>query len=174
MLPMFFAFDYPGDGKSFERLYDKYVRLVYTCAVRRGLDEFDAQDCVQDTFTYVAEHYDKIKTLTDQKSYIAAIANGCAVGIYRKNKKYEATDPDALEAFAPDDGGADPESACTAADVADALALLDETDRRVLILRYDNGMTYKEIARVTGLAEDAVRQRVSRAKKKLAELLEVR
>jgi RNA polymerase sigma-70 factor (ECF subfamily) len=62
--------------------------------------------------------------------------------------------------------------------LAEALPYLDEailnlpgSDREVVLMRYSEGLAFKEITRLTGRSEVALRQQVSRAVSKLATLL---
>ena len=48
-----------------------------------------------------------------------------------------------------------------------ALDSLEEDEREILILRLGQGLSYDEIAPVVGMKTEAVRQRVSRAVKRL-------
>lgn len=58
-----------------------------------------------------------------------------------------------------------------AARVRDALAELKPTDREALVLRYQSGLAYAEIAAAFGIDEAAARKRVSRALARMKNLL---
>ena len=47
------------------------------------------------------------------------------------------------------------------------LGVVDEDERRGLILVYAAGMTTREVAELTGVAEGTVKSRISRAKRKI-------
>jgi RNA polymerase sigma-70 factor (ECF subfamily) len=53
----------------------------------------------------------------------------------------------------------------------EAMQLLPEIDRAVLILRAEEGLSYEEIARTTGLTITAAKVKVFRARAKLVSLL---
>lgn len=55
--------------------------------------------------------------------------------------------------------------------VLDALQQLDEDDRDLLALVVSSGMTYREVARIHGCSEGAVKVRVHRARRQLRCLL---
>ncbi|MHC4956032.1 MAG: sigma-70 family RNA polymerase sigma factor [Planctomycetota bacterium] len=66
----------------------------------------------------------------------------------------------------------DPFAAHDAKEQVDAaLRLLDEPDRRAVVLRYLHGLSHDEIAHVLGIREEAVRMRVHRAMRRLRQRL---
>ena len=58
------------------------------------------------------------------------------------------------------------------AEVRDAVAALPERDREVVSLRFQRGLSYGEIAKVTGATPAAVKQRAWRALQRLRDALE--
>ena len=56
--------------------------------------------------------------------------------------------------------------------IAAAIAKLPAHYREVLLLRYDNGFTTKEIASILGITDSGVRKLIARAKKALQAALE--
>lgn len=56
-------------------------------------------------------------------------------------------------------------------DVQDAVSLLDDTAREIVLLHYFSGLSHNEIAGVVDLTPQAVHGRLQRARTKLAELL---
>jgi RNA polymerase sigma-70 factor (ECF subfamily) len=51
------------------------------------------------------------------------------------------------------------------------IASLPESYRGVLMLKYDNGYSTKEIAQMLGLSEENVKKRIQRARKKLEQVM---
>ena len=60
----------------------------------------------------------------------------------------------------------------TRLDLAAAIAALPARYRQVLLLRYDDGFSCREIAGLLSMTEPNVRKTIQRAKEKLGELLE--
>lgn len=56
--------------------------------------------------------------------------------------------------------------------LADALAKLPAHYREVLLLRFDNGYSTKELAQMLGMTESGVRKLIGRAKNALGRMLE--
>ena len=87
----------------------------------------------------------------------------------------ENSESGALEALLPQDTTNTLESAMERLDGKDALAAVEDLPdiyRAVLILRYVEGLSPKEIARVLEESENVVSVRIYRGLKKLSELLE--
>ena len=55
---------------------------------------------------------------------------------------------------------------------ANTISELDEVDRRIISLRYEEGLSYRDVARILSMREAAVRKRFERAKKKLRQIRE--
>ena len=55
--------------------------------------------------------------------------------------------------------------------VQEAMENLDELDRQILLLKYSEGWTYRQLAERLGVKEDTVEYRLTKARKKLRRLL---
>lgn len=58
--------------------------------------------------------------------------------------------------------------------VREAVTQLDELDRQVLMLKYVEGWTYRQLAEMLGVTEDTIEYRLLKARKRLKSLLEQR
>ena len=56
-------------------------------------------------------------------------------------------------------------------EIARALAVLQPNQREAFLLRYVEGLSYEEMATLTGVGESALRMRVKRARDRMRELL---
>jgi RNA polymerase sigma-70 factor (ECF subfamily) len=65
----------------------------------------------------------------------------------------------------------DPDLRALRLQVQDALNLLDETAREIVVLHYFSGLSYHEIGQALKLSVQSVHGRLQRARGKLAELL---
>lgn len=72
----------------------------------------------------------------------------------------------------PETDDAELAGATTRVTVEQAMSGLDDTDRRVLHLRYDEDLTQSEVARRLGMPEGTVKVRLHRARLRLREVLE--
>jgi RNA polymerase sigma factor (sigma-70 family) len=63
-----------GDGHAWERLLNKYERLVYSIPLNYGLSREDAADVVQTTFTSLIQSLDTLRLDSRLGSWLATVA----------------------------------------------------------------------------------------------------
>lgn len=66
---------------------------------------------------------------------------------------------------------AEDDPSATRLDVVEALAQLPETDRTILVLRYQEGLDYAAITEITGLADGTIASRLNRARRRVRDFL---
>lgn len=154
-----------------------YARL---CAAARGMlgDAHLAQDAVQEAWLRLnsprvlagLDVSDEAKL----RSLVLIAVRSAARNLTRRTRREQPapdetwagqTDPDPLPAE-------QAERRDAARALRAALARLEETDRQILLLQYDNGCTSRQIAALLNMREAAVRQRARRARLKLRAMLE--
>lgn len=151
--------------EKLERLYIGYRDTMYHSALGILKSNHDAEDAVHLAFQRVAENLDKINEEDCNKTggYLVIIVKNVSIDMLRRRKR-EVLYPDscllpAPERFAQRDA------------LVGAIKRLPEQYRAVLLLKYSHGYDNGEIAAILGIREDNVRQRISRGKKLLAEIL---
>lgn len=153
---------------DFEELVRRHLGLVQGIASRQ-LDPDQAEDVAQCVFAILAR---KAATLTEVLS-LGAWLHRVTLLQCRSAVRTRMRDRRSREAAM--------ETARTTAaldPLADAIPHLDaaiedlsETDRELILLRYSEGLTFKEAAKRTGRNEAALRQQASRAVEKLGGML---
>ena len=63
-----------GDAAAWNRLLDKYERLIYSIGLNHGLSVEDAADIVQLTFTYFLENVDSLRDDSNIGGWLATVA----------------------------------------------------------------------------------------------------
>lgn len=155
------------DQAKFEQLYQTYKGLLFYVANQILHNEQDAEDCVHQAFLAIIENLDKISEVRCPKTraYVVIIVERKALDWLRKNRREWAADMEGtfygVEIPLPGDGG-----------LADAMASLPANYRELLLLRYDNGYSSREMAKMLGMTHDAVRKQLWRAKQMLQGRLE--
>ena len=157
---------------KFEYLYHKYKNLVHWIAMQKLHDSQKAEDCVQDTFVWLFANLNKIDDADSPstKNYIATVAQGKAISMYRKEKFR-------LVSFAQDLGSSDISEYETQFDDYDSVELgcaidkLDDEKKNIVILKYFYGLKSKEIGKLYGISDALVRKRLQLALKELHEIL---
>ncbi|HUF62346.1 MAG TPA: sigma-70 family RNA polymerase sigma factor [Verrucomicrobiales bacterium] len=112
-----------------------------------------ARDVVQDTFLRL--HEQNPATVRESlKAWLFTVCRNRALDVLRKQKREAAVEPDFLQSV-PDDC-ADPAEAAerqeTHARVLELLDRLSPNQREVIRLRFQNGLSYREISEVTSLS----------------------
>lgn len=158
-----------GDKAAFETLYRMYMIPIYRYTHARLKNKDDAEDVVQEVFTraYAAmgRYEDKRETMLP---YLFTIARNLIINMGKK-KRADTMLPEEIDRHSLD--LADPEREAMAGEERRALYIalekLPDADRAIIELRFFAEYSYPEIAAILGKREDAVRQSVARAIKKL-------
>lgn len=159
-----------GDRRAFTGLYRELHPLVARFVARRVDSRADAEELVAEVFRRVVEHLGDFDPARGSvRTWVLRIARNAVIDHYRTRKS-----PLALEAIA--DGlcelGGPLDHLLADERAARLRTLLDgcplET-RRLLALRYGDGLRHAEIAELLGLNEAVVRKRISRALRELRE-----
>lgn len=157
----------PDDKVKFERIYNRYRNLMYHVAYKVLSNHYDAEDAVHQAFVAIIRHLEKISDIDcpQTRSYIVLITERKAIDLIRTRHSEKVIplneDLIGIEIPAPGDHG-----------LADALAKLPAHYREVLLLRFDNGYSSKELAQMLGMTESGVRKLIGRAKNALGCILE--
>lgn len=135
--------------------HDEWLRPL----VRSLVAEHEVDDVLQDTWLAAVRHRPKPGSL---RAWLAKVARNSAVTVHRRNvrrqRRERATPPPAHEPSTAETV----EKLALQAQVARAVAELDEPYREAVILRYHDGLTHAEVAEVQGISADNARQRVKR------------
>lgn len=155
------------DRSKFVFLYKKYKGLMFFVAHEILQNKNDAEDVVHHAFLTILKNLSKISEINCPKtrSYIVIIVKRKAIDLIRSRKHETGEDyNDAVNGMTvppPGDHG-----------LADAIAKLPAQYRQVLLLRYDNGYSVREIGKFLGKSTEAVQKMIERAKAELRALLE--
>ena len=163
--------------ESFERVVVPLLDDAYTLARHLLRDEHDAQDVVQDAYLRAWRHYAGFRG-GDARPWLLAIVRNCCYtwrrGARPGRETVEYVDEEHGEAAAVGGQRAADADALEASDRAElrvALGGLQREYREAIVLREIEGLSYKEIAQVTGAPIGTVMSRLARARKRLQEAL---
>ncbi len=158
-----------GDRQAQRELYDRTVERVYRLLLRlANNNRDDAFDLTQDTYVRVFTQIDRFDGRSRFETWLYRIAVNEGLQFLRDAGRRRSR----ARTVARIDRAESHEHEVTAKiDLDRALARLDDTDRTILLLRYQVGLDYHAIAAATDLAEGTVGSRLNRARKKLRDLL---
>lgn len=163
----FFKVEHSIQSLKFNQIYNTYRTLMFHVAREILGNDQDTEDAVQQAFLSIYKNIDKISEIQCPKtrSFIVIIVERKAIDILRKKKRESHLELDedivGVSIPLPGDHG-----------LADALARLPARYREILLLRYDNGFTTKELTQLLDMSYDAVQKTISRAKEALRKELE--
>jgi len=165
-----------GDDRALAEAYDLVATAVHAAAMRVLGSSCAAQDVVQDVFVDLwchPERYDA--SLGSLRTYLGVCARRRALDLLRSELR-RAGREERHERMTPAQREPSPSEQITAAEtssaVREAVQLLPPDQREVVELAYFKGLTYRDVARVTGISEGTAKSRVRLAFAKLQSLLD--
>ena len=161
-----------GDAKAEDELVESFGGKVYAMAVARTRDREASRDLVQDVLWAVIQALRGGHLRAPDK--LAAFVSGTArnlINNYCRTRRREPPDTAVPSAPSTTDAEHAFDDRHRAGVVRAAVRGLESTDRRILALTLVDGLTAVEIATRLHLNPDAVRQRKSRAVKKIMALI---
>jgi RNA polymerase sigma factor (sigma-70 family) len=154
-----------GDREAFGILVERHRRTVYVLALQKGLQAAEAEDVAQEVFL---KAYRSLGALADPQAFgrwLYGITGHVVadVGRARARRHEEGSLDHALEPLAPADKRADVLFNEERRQVLRALGELAEEQRLVILLRYIEGLTPKQIAERLGEPRGTIRSRLHHA-----------
>ena len=153
---------------NFHELYQKYAQDVYRFAYWLCGNAQDAEDITSETFIRALTSNGEIKSET-VKGYLLTIARNLAYKRSTREKRYVSMENDLAEDR--DQPAVLVENSASLQTAMQFIQSLQETDRAALILRYQDDLSYEEIAGVLSISLAAAKVKVHRARLKLTEFM---
>lgn len=152
---------------DFEALYERHARSVYRFVLSLSGNPAVAEDVTSETFVRVWSARERVDLAT-VIGYLMTIARRLYLEQLGRARRHGAIEHD------PPDEAPGPHARAEARAALDAvladLQSLAEPDRAALLMRAEDQMPYEEIAAALGTTPGAVKVRVHRARRRLAEL----
>ena len=165
-----------GDTDRFEELVHANEKGIYNLCLRMLGDEQDALDAAQEAFFKAFRSLSGFRGESRFSTWLYRLAGNVCLDMLRKRPDAPmlSMDDDEAPLFLADSSPSPHdivERWEVRRTVQTALAALPEDFRQAVVLRDVNGLSYEEIADVTGLELGTVKSRIFRARKKLAAAL---
>ena len=170
-----------GDGEAFRLLVERYQRQVHGLLVRMVRDPALAEDLAQETLIKAYRAIASFDRSRKFSSWLFKIAHNTAIDHLRRNRPstvpLETPEGDRLDPLAllAEPENRSPEARARGRDLAealqDALMALRPDYREAVLLRFQQGLAYEEIADILELPLGTVKTHLHRARKQMAAAL---
>ncbi|MBR6472313.1 MAG: sigma-70 family RNA polymerase sigma factor [Firmicutes bacterium] len=166
MLPiiMNLTFNDSEDESNFIELVENYWNTMVKVADKILGNRADAEDAAQDAFIKLYLRFSKYRKYStkSQITLLYKMTKNSAIDLYRKNAARSNSDIrfdmrlDVLSTTSKEDIG-----------LIEAMNLLSEDDRDLLMLRYFYEYSIRDLAKLYGIAENSVYKKIERARARL-------
>ena len=178
--------DKEKDHDKFNEIYRIHGKYLYGIGMNILQNEDHVDEALQQCYIKIYENIDKIDDVNAEKAkaYFCVIMQNESNNIFRAfnkiNKKRHMTTAQQDKEFGDElsriaDENAEVEEILARAEInqtlLDCFDELEEDQRQLIIMRCLRNYPYEELADVLNISQEAARQRVHRAKEKLAEII---
>lgn len=160
-----------GDRHAFSRLVNAYWDRLYRWMYHLSRDRHQAEDLVQETFLKALAALGSFRPGTNFRAWLFRIGHNNFVNLRRATKRPTTALPEDVPATlvpTAEDVAADRETLLA---VGRAVAELPVEFRSALMLRAEEGLSFKEVAVIMNITEETARWRVFKARQKLLKVL---
>lgn len=159
-----------GETRAFDELMRRHEDRIFSLALRMTGDRSDALDATQETFLSAYRQAARFRGESAFGTWLYRIGMNACHDLLRKRRP---TTDDVILAGMPETRGSAVEDVAAARiDVARALALIPNEYREAVVLHDLGTIPYEEIARITDTSIGTVKSRISRGRRRLAEIME--
>jgi RNA polymerase sigma-70 factor (ECF subfamily) len=152
-----------------DRYFDHYVRFAIHLVGNRE----DAEEVVQDTFLRAYRALGRYEERERFGAWLLRILVNRARTVSAMGRRREKMFPEQVDDTLPEAAEAHPaERAALREEMGRALAQLGADQREAFLLHYVEGLSYEEMAGVTGSGVSALKMRVKRSCERLREILQ--
>jgi RNA polymerase sigma-70 factor (ECF subfamily) len=163
-----------GDFSPATEIYDRYSSRIYNFAYRFLRNSEAAEDATQEVFVKMLKHANQFHGDAKLSTWLFSItANWCRDYLRKSDNKAKESDVVLIQIPAPSELAPDRnlERRQNEQRVQRALGALTPEQREAILLSRYQGLSYAEIAQISGCSEGAVKTRVFRAMETLKKAL---
>lgn len=156
------------DAERFAVLYDRYSTRVFQKCVGMTRDKHLAKDLTHDIFLKAFIHLSKFDHRSKFGTWLYSITYNYCLDHLRKAKRVREDDiDDRVQEGLPDDDQNEALLLGLRAERLDhVLSVMDATDRAVLLMKYEDELSVKEMMEALNVGESAVKMRLMRARER--------
>ncbi len=157
-----------GDREAQHELFERTSPRIYRLLLRMTGSEESAFDLAQATYLRAFQRIHQFDERASVSTWLHRIAVNEALQFFRKSRRSRA-EFRVVPEHVPEESTASETD--VRIDIRQALDELKPTDRAILLLRYQEGLDYGEIARAMHCRAGTVASRLNRARARLREIL---
>lgn len=161
-----------GDVEAFSSLLETYQKPVYNLCYRMLGDAYEAEDASQEAFLRAYKHIHRYDSQRSFSTWMLSIAAHYCIDQIRRRRFPVLSLDDDDSYLDPPDHEPGPETALLTSEnqqqVQALLSSLSAQDRAAVVMRYWYDLSYEEIAETLSLTVSAVKSRLHRARRELA------
>ncbi len=152
----------------FSLLYKRYASKIYSKCISLLKDEFLAKDATQEIFTKIFLNLSKFSERSKFSTWVYSITYNYCIDFLRHKKKEKNLFSSELE-NPPDTVDDVPDNQLLEMEVSRLKKVLEKIptgDKAILLMKYQDEMSIKEIAGILDKSESAIKMKIKRAKHK--------
>ena len=154
-------------------LYDRYVKMVYNKCYGFARSEDEAEDLTQDVFLLLFVKLKSFQGRSKFSSWLYSFTYNFCVNYVNRNKERKMSDQSSpiekSEHKVREDISDDSLFEMRSEKLQRALDLIDPDDKKILLLKYQDDVSIKELQSLLEVGESAVKMRLKRAKSRILE-----
>ena len=163
-----------NDTLLFGVLYDRYAKMVYNKCYGFARSQDEAEDLTQDVFLMLFVKLASFKGKSKFSTWLYSFTYNFCVNYVNRNKQRKMSDKsvpmDDVDYKVADEVSDDRIYEMKANKLEKALGMISAEDKSILLLKYQDGASIKELSELMELGESAIKMRLKRAKAKLLEI----
>lgn len=157
--------------QQFLEAYDKYADAIFRYCYYRIFDREKAKDFVQESFCRAWKYMSDGKEVDNLRAFLYKIANNVIIDDARKKKSFSLNQLMEKGFFPKTDPREKTENYLAGQEILKLVKSLDEKYRDVIIMKYVDDLSTKEIALILNETENNVYVRLNRGFAKIKEIL---
>lgn len=149
----------------FEQLYDRFATKIYNKCLSFSKSEAEAEDLTQDIFLMLFVKLGSFKGKSKFSSWVYSFTYNFCVNYVNRNKERKIRDTsDALTYNLSEEQSEEAISEMRSEKLKKALSFIEPETKTLLLLKYQDNVSIKELTELLNISESAVKMRLKRAK----------
>ena len=155
-----------GETDAVGVLYDRYIKVVFNKVLITFGHFQDSEDITHDIFLKIFLRLNTYKGKSAFSTWVYSITNHHIIDVIRAAKNKNRYDHETDMASFPEEPDDEQMLMIDSSQLKRIMEQLDEEERMILMLKYKDEMSLKEIMEVFKIKESTAKMRISRAKQK--------